>query len=79
MARRFDGQQLADLNTFLATPSGRAIASQYSQIWLDPDMMRSIFNSVPDMIKVMPGAVEKVQAAYAQFPEPQKKAKAGKH
>src|SRR5438552_3692939 len=52
MARRFDERQLADINTFFATSSGRALAGQYMQLWADPDTLRSLLGSVPDLMKL---------------------------
>jgi hypothetical protein len=83
MARRFDARQLNDINAFYATPSGRALASQSMQLWLDPDMLRSIFASMPEMMKLMPEMMQKVEAANNKFPKPPKSpatpAKADKH
>ncbi|MGZ2412610.1 electron transfer flavoprotein alpha subunit [Sphingomonas sp. F9_3S_D5_B_2] len=75
MARRFDERQLADINAFFVTPSGRALAAQYIQMWVDPDMMRSMASSMPEMMKLMPGMMEKVKAASDKFPAPPKTAK----
>jgi hypothetical protein len=72
MSRRFDGQQLADINNFFATPSGRAFAGQYMQLWMDPDTIRSIFGSVPEMMKLMPEMMQKIKAADEKFPKPPK-------
>ena len=47
MARRFDARQLADINAFFATPSGHALASQYMQLWFEPDTMRSMMGAFP--------------------------------
>ena len=68
MARRFDAQQLADINRFFATPSGPAFAGQYMQLWVDPDMMRSLFGSMPEMMKLMPDMMQKLKAANDKFP-----------
>jgi hypothetical protein len=70
MARRFDAQQLADINSFFATPSGRALASQYMALWFDPDTIRSLFGSMPEMMKMAPELMEKVKAVNDQFPGP---------
>lgn len=70
MARRFDAQQLADINAFFATPSGRALGAQYMQLWLDPETIRSIFGSFPEMIDLMPEMMEKLKAANDKFPQP---------
>jgi hypothetical protein len=72
IGRRFDGAQLADINRFFATPSGHAFAGQYMQLWMDPDTIRSIFGSVPEMMKLMPDMMQKIKAADAQFPKPPK-------
>ena len=83
MARRFDAQQLKDINTFFATPSGRALAGQSMQLWVDPDMLRSLFGAMPEMIKLMPDMMQKMKAAEEKFPKPPKApatpAKADKH
>jgi hypothetical protein len=75
MARRFDGQQLSDISRFFATPSGHAFAGQYMQLWLDPDTIRSIFTSMPEMMKLMPDMMQKIKAANDKFPEPKKSEK----
>jgi hypothetical protein len=72
MARKLDEHQLADVDAFFATPSGRAFAGQYLQLWLDPDAMRSMMSATPDMMKLMPEAMQKVKEANDKFPEPKK-------
>lgn len=82
MARRFDAQQLKDINAFFATPSGRALAGQSMQLWVDPDMLRSLFGAMPEMIKLMPDMMQRMKTANDKFPQPPKKvtpAKAEKH
>jgi hypothetical protein len=78
MARRFDTQQLQDINAFIATPSGHAFASQYMRLWFDPDTVRSMFGSLPDMMKLMPEMMEKFKAVNEQFPVPPAKPHADK-
>jgi hypothetical protein len=72
LARRFDETQLAEINAFFATPTGRTFAAQYLQLWLSPDTMRSIFTSMPEMIALMPEMMKKVKAASDRFPSPKK-------
>jgi len=72
MARRFDEHQLADINGFFATPTGHALATQYLQLWIDPDMMRSIFKTMPEMMKLMPDMMAKMKAAAEKYPSPPK-------
>lgn len=77
MARRFDERQLADINAFLATASGRAYGSQSMAMWLDGDVMRSIMTSVPDMIIALPGAMKRLESETAHLPKPKKEKKQG--
>lgn len=79
MARRFDAQQLADINGFFATPSGHALASQYMQLFVDPDTVRSLFQSMPEIMKLMPDMMERMKTASDQFPSPPKASHATKH
>lgn len=72
MARRFDAQQLGDINRFFATPSGHALAAQSMQLWVDPDMMRSLFGAMPEIFKLMPDMMQKVKEAEAKYPKPAK-------
>ena len=72
MVHRFDDRQLTDIGAFFATPSGHALASQYMQLWFDPALLRSLFASMPDMMKLAPEMMEKVKAANDKFPEPPK-------
>jgi len=75
IARRFDEKQLTEINAFLATSSGRAFAGQTMRMWIDPDVMRSMVQSVPHMIGAMPGALMRLEAETAHLPKPKKKAK----
>jgi hypothetical protein len=72
MARRFDEHQLADINAFFATPSGHALAGQYMQMWVDPETMRAIIGSMPEMMKLMPNMMQKMKAAGDKYPSPPK-------
>ena len=71
-ARKLDEHQLADVNAFFATPSGRAFAGQYLQLWLDPDAMRSMMGAMPDLMRLMPEAMQKIKEANDKFPKPPK-------
>ena len=72
IARRFDEKQLRDVNAFLATDSGRAFAGQAMRMWVDPDVMRSMMQSMPHIIAAMPGAMIRLEAATAHLPKPKK-------
>ena len=73
MARRFDEKQLADINAFLATDSGRAYGSQSMAMWVDADVMRAMVGSLPEMMKAMPDAMKRLEAETAHLPKPKKK------
>jgi hypothetical protein len=69
MARRFDQQQLGEINRFLATSTGALFARQYMQLWVDPDTIRSVLGSVPQIIKLMPEISARVKAVNDRFPK----------
>lgn len=72
ISRRFDEKQLGDINTFLATESGRAFAGQAMRMWVDPDVMRSMIQAMPHMISAMPGAMLRLEAETRHLPKPKK-------
>jgi hypothetical protein len=72
MARRFDEKQLADINAFLATDSGKAFGSQSMAMWVDPDVLRSVMSSFPEIMKAMPDAMKRVETETARLPKPKK-------
>jgi hypothetical protein len=73
IARRLDEKQLTEINAFLATDSGKAFAAQTMRMWVDPDVMRSWIQSVPDLIAAMPGAMARLEKETAHLPKPKKK------
>ena len=73
VARRFDEDQLQEINAFLTTDSGKAFGAQSMRMWMDPDVMRSMMQSMPHMIAAMPGAMMRLEAATAHLPKPKKK------
>ncbi len=72
MARRFDDRQLTDINAFLATDSGRAFGEQSMGMWVDPDVMRAMVASFPEVITAMPDAMKRLEAETAHLPKPKK-------
>ena len=72
MARRFDEKQLADINAFLATDSGRAYGSQSMAMWIDPDVMRAMMKSLPEIMTAMPAAMKRLETETAHCPSPRK-------
>lgn len=73
-ARRFDAAQLADLDRFLATPSGSAFAEQFFLAYTDPEVLQQMQSFTPELMKAMPGIITRVQAATAHLPPPRKPA-----
>jgi hypothetical protein len=72
LARRFDEAQLREINAFLATDSGRAFGSQTMRMWMDPDVMRSMIQTLPDIVMAMPGAMARLEKETAHLPKPKK-------
>jgi hypothetical protein len=70
MARRFDEKQLADINAFLATDSGKAFGSQSMAMWVDPEMMRAIMGALPQIMAEMPAAMKRIETETARLPKP---------
>lgn len=73
-ARRFTAAQLADLDRFLATPSGSAFADQFFLAYTDPEVVQQMQSFTPELMKAMPAILTKVQAATAHLPPPRKPA-----
>lgn len=62
MARRFDAQQLGEIQRFLSTPTGAAYGRQMLGLWFDPEVMRGAYQSFPEMLKLMPGMMKEAAA-----------------
>jgi hypothetical protein len=74
--RRFTREQLEPIAAFLETGPGRAYAAQSMTMFIDKDVMLAMVQSLPTMIKEMPAAFKKVEAATAHLPKPPKNAEA---
>lgn len=72
-ARRFDANQLTDINAFFATDSGRALGSNLMTIWVDPDTIRGMVQSMPDLIAAMPQFMARIERETATLPKPRAK------
>jgi hypothetical protein len=73
-ARKFTAEQLADLNRFFATPTGRFYASESMLTMADPEIMAQMTRLAPEIMREMPRIMEKVKAATAHLPPPRKPA-----
>ncbi|TGX53195.1 hypothetical protein E5A73_10025 [Sphingomonas gei] len=71
-ARRFTLEQLTDLEAFFATPSGAVFAKDYLLTFMDPEMMQEISAAAPEMMRAMPGIMQRVQKETAHLPPPPK-------
>nr|WP_314442731.1 hypothetical protein [uncultured Sphingomonas sp.] len=75
MARRFDAQQLGEIQRFLSTPTGGAYGRQMLGLWFDPEVMRGAYQSFPELLKLMP-AMMKEAAAFEEVMKQKAPAKA---
>ena len=71
-ARKYTTQQLADMQAFFATPSGKAFASEYLATFVDPEVMTEMASATPELVKAMPAIMKKVEVATAHLPPPPK-------
>ena len=67
MARRFDAQQMTEIQRFLATPTGAAYGRQMLGLWFDPEVMRGFYASMPDLVKLMPSVMQDAAALEGTF------------
>lgn len=71
-AAKFEAKQLAEMNAFFATPTGKAYAADSYVIMMSPQVMERMQAFMPKMMQQMPAMVEKVKAATANLPAPRK-------
>jgi hypothetical protein len=69
-ARKFSAEQLADMNSFFATPSGTAFAGEFMMTFVNPELMGQMQSFVPELMAAMPAITAKVEAATAHLPPP---------
>ena len=67
LARKFDARQLAEIQGFLATPTGAAYGRQMVGLWFEPDVIRGSFEIFPEMLKMMPAMSKDAAALNAQL------------
>lgn len=68
-ARQFDVAQLAELNTFFATPTGSTYAANSMLIFTDPEIMRSMQTLMPALMKRMPEITKDMEKELSKFPK----------
>jgi hypothetical protein len=69
VGRRFTVAQLADMNRFFATDSGKAFGREVWMLWMDPAVFKGIIGAMPVLMKEMPLVMKKVEAATAHLPK----------
>ena len=69
MARRFDAGQMAEISSFLRTPTGQAYGREMIGLWFEPDVIHSAMTVLPDMMKMMPDMMKDGAAFEQQMKE----------
>ena len=67
-ARRFTVAQLAELDHFFATPTGKAYVADSLTLMMSPDMPQALQDFTPRFIKAMPEIIAKVTEATKDLP-----------
>ena len=67
LARKFDARQLAEIQAFLATPTGAAYGREMVALWFEPDVMRGTFEVFPELMKMAPDLAKDGAALDAQL------------
>lgn len=49
-ARKFNAQQLGEMNAFFTTPTGKAYASEWMALQADPELMLAMIKAVPPLV-----------------------------
>lgn len=68
----FSPQELGEIDRFFDTPTGNAYAGRLMTLMSDPSVQEGMKDLMPALMKAMPAAAEKVQAAIADLPKPKK-------
>ncbi|WP_156404851.1 hypothetical protein [Sphingomonas sp. Root241] len=71
-ARRFTLQQLGEMDAFFATPTGAAFAQDYLLTFMDPEMVQEMSAAAPEMMRVMPAVMKRIEKETAHLPPPTK-------
>lgn len=68
-ARRFTGAQLADVNAFLATPTGQLYASEWMALQADPEVMVAVVKAVPPLITKFMDRAPEIEKDFKELPK----------
>lgn len=67
-ARRFSEAQLAEMNAFFATPTGKVYAAESHLMFATPEMMERVQAFAPAILQQMPDMIATMEEASEQLP-----------
>ena len=67
-ARKFSAEQLGELNSFLATPTGSFYASESFLLQADPEVMQAMFSAMPALLGEFTNPENEIEKAMAAIP-----------
>ena len=68
-ARKFNAQQLGDMNAFFATPTGKAYADEWMSLQADPEVMLAMIKAVPPMINKFMDRGPELEGKFKDLPK----------
>ncbi len=68
-ARKFSGAQLADVNAFLATPTGQLYASEWMALQADPEVMVAVVRAVPPLLTKFMDRAPEIEKDFKELPK----------
>ena len=68
-ARKFNADQLTQMNAFFATPAGSAYANEWMALQADPEVMLAIIRSVPPMIDKWVDRAPELEGKFKDLPK----------
>ncbi len=68
-ARKFTGAELADVNAFLATPTGQLYASEWMALQADPEVMVAVVKAVPPLLTKFMDRAPEIEKDFKKLPK----------
>lgn len=68
-ARKFSAGQLTDLNSFLATPTGKAYANEWMALQADPEVMLAVVKAMPPLVNKFIDRAPTIEADMKDLPQ----------
>lgn len=69
-AREFTLAELQDMARFFASPAGARYANKSMELFMDPEMMKTMTEALPEIMKQMPAIFERATNATKDLPKP---------